>query len=94
MFGNGKEKREENREKALQDFLQKYSIKDLDPDNEKLATDAALRLENNAALSVGFTGKIEETTKISLLTAITEQNWIIINQLNRLNENIEKLANE
>ena len=35
--------------------------------------------------------KAEEQAKVTYLSALTEQNWMIIRQLSRLNKNIEKL---
>ena len=35
--------------------------------------------------------KAEEQAKVTYLSAITEQNWMIIRQLSRLNKNIEGL---
>ena len=38
-----------------------------------------------------FSGKTEDRIKIDRLAALQEQNWVIINQLIKLNKNIEKL---
>jgi len=93
MFGNGKTK-DENRQEMVDEYKQKYNLETLDSNDEALAEDIVLKLVHNGAFTSGFTGKIEDLTKITLLSALTEQNWIIINQLNRLNKNIEKLANK
>lgn len=35
--------------------------------------------------------KAEEQAKVTYLSALVEQNWLIVNQLSRLNAGIEKL---
>lgn len=35
--------------------------------------------------------KAEEQAKVTYLSALVEQNWMIIRQLSRLNKNIEEL---
>jgi len=93
VFGNGKSK-EENRKELLDEYKLKYNLDKLNPDDEKLAEDIVIKLELNGASTSAFSGKIEDLTKITLLSALAEQNWIIINQLNRLNENLEKNASK
>ena len=44
--------------------------------------------ETEIALSFG---KTEDNVKIGYLGMLVEQNWVIMNQLGRLNKNIEKL---
>jgi hypothetical protein len=38
--------------------------------------------------------KAEEQAKVTYLSALVEQNWMIIRQLSRLNKNIEKLIDK
>lgn len=95
MFGNAKAK-EENREQAVQEFIQKYHLEYLAESDPELLERLVLILGNSDGLNFvsALTGNQIDRTKISYLTALTEQNWIIINQLNRLNQNIEKLLDK
>jgi hypothetical protein len=43
-----------------------------------------------AGLALSF-AKAEEQAKVTYLSALVEQNWIIMNQLSRLNKNLEAL---
>lgn len=94
MFGNGKSK-EEKQAEQIEKFQKKYHIDELDPrdlDNVKqIATDLAGNGFLKAGLALSF-GNAADQAKVTYLSTLIEQNWIIMNQLNRLNKNIEKLA--
>lgn len=93
MFGN-QQKREENKKEAISELVQKYGIEDL-AENEAIK-ELVIKLSNTDTLNLtaALSGNQPDRVKINYLCAITEQNWIIINQLNRLNSNIEKMMNK
>jgi len=92
MFG-GKSK-EENRKEAVEEYVKKYQIEELMHD--ETVQRLAIKLNNAEVLNMAtaLSGNQSDRTKIEYLSALTEQNWLIINQLSRLNANIEKLANK
>ncbi|QNK42713.1 hypothetical protein [Caproicibacter fermentans] len=92
MFG-GKPK-EEKQQEQLQKFQEKYHIDELDPKDLETVKQVASDLAGNGLLKAGMAlsfANAGEQAKVTYLSALVEQNWIIMNQLNRLNKNIEKL---
>lgn len=75
------------------EFVAKYGLEDLDDkDMEsigRLAVDLAGQGWGKAAAFFG--AKNEDRMKIFYLSAIIEQNWMILRQLARLNKNLEAL---
>lgn len=95
MFGNGKPK-EEKQEEELQKFLAKYSLEELSQKDLIIAKKISQDLVASGVLKFTslITAKGEDNVKISYLSAQVQQNWLIINQLSRLNASIERLANK
>ena len=96
LFGEKKTK-EEKEQEQIQKFVKKYSMDDMDPRDLKIVKRIANDLMGNGFLKAGMAlsfAKPEEQAKITYLSAIVEQNWMIINQLSRLNVGIEKLNNK
>jgi len=93
MFGNGKTK-DENRQEVTEDYAKKYGIESLTENS--VIQDLAVKLSQADLLNLtaALSGNQPDRTKITYLSALTEQNWLIINQLNRLNVNIEKLLSK
>lgn len=92
-FGKKKSKEEKEQEK-LQQFMERYQLEDLDEKDlvvlQRIAGDLAGNQFFKAGMALSF-AKAEEQAKVTYLSALTEQNWMIIRQLSRLNKNIEKL---
>lgn len=92
MFG-GKSK-EEKQQGQLDKFMEKYNLDELDPKDLEIVKNIANDLAGNgflkAGMALGF-ANVAEQAKVTYLSALVEQNWLIINQLSRLNKNIEKL---
>ena len=92
MFG-GKSK-EEKQQEQLDKLMEKYNLYELDPKDLETVKNIANDLAGNGLLKAGmalsFTNGADQA-KVTYLSALVEQNWLIINQLNRLNKNIEKL---
>lgn len=88
MFGN-KEKKEEKAAAKEQELLEKYGLTDLhDPvDKASVKMIAHNIFANNLMLvGAGLKGQPALVANISLLQTIIEQNWIIIRQLDKLNQ--------
>ena len=89
---DGKSKQEKSAEK-LQQFVISHNLDSLDEKDALSAKRIAIGLMGNGLIEWGtiFSGSAEDTAKLSYLSAIVEQNWMVINQLDRLNKKIDKL---
>ena len=80
-------------EEIKAEFVQRYGLEDLDEKDMhsvgRLAVDLAGSGWGKAATFFG--SKHEDQMKIFYLSAIIEQNWMILRQLARLNKNLEAL---
>ena len=86
---NKQEKQNEFREK----LIEKYKYEGMTEKEKEMLVKIAIDLQGNDFFKTGmatFT-KPDDNMKISYLSAIMEQNFIMINQLARLNNNMEKL---
>ncbi|WP_130807658.1 hypothetical protein [Senegalia massiliensis] len=96
LFGEKKTKEEKQKEK-LQKFMERYQLEDLDEKDlvvlQKIAGDLAGNGAFKAGMALSF-AKAEEQAKVTYLSALVEQNWMIIRQLSRLNKSIEDLNNK
>lgn len=93
LFGEKKTSEEKQNEK-LQAFMRRYQLEDLDEKDlvvlQRIAGDLAGNNFFKAGMVFSF-AKVEEQAKVTYLSALVEQNWMIIRQLSRLNKNIEDL---
>lgn len=88
-----KETKEEKQAKKIQDLLNKYGLNELhdNQDIESIKLIASEMAGNNLIeLGTTLSGKAEDVAKMSYLRALIEQNWIIIRQLDRLINAVEK----
>lgn len=94
MFG-GKSK-EQKQAEQLQKFQEKYHLDNLQPQDLETVRDIATDLAGNGLLKFGtiLSASGPETAMITYQSALVEQNWLIINQLSRINANLEKLLNK
>lgn len=93
IFGKRKSPEEKQQEK-LQKFMERYQLEDLDDKDLVVLQRIAGDLAGNSFFKTGMVlsfAKAEEQAKVTYLSALVEQNWMIIRQLSRLNENIEDL---
>lgn len=93
LFGGQKETKEEKQERKAQEILAKYGLDELsDPRDLASVKNISLSLAGNGLLELStlFSAKAEDQVKMGNLSALVEQNWIIIRQLDRLNKNLEK----
>lgn len=96
IFG-GKKTEEEKKAEKMKKFIDRYQLEDIDDKDfvvlEKIAND----LMGNSIFKLGMAlsfAKAEEQAKVTYLSALVEQNWMIIRQLSRLNKNIEEMKNK
>lgn len=93
LFGE-KKTAEEKRAEKLQKFMERYQLEDLDEKDlivlQRIAGDLAGNSFFKAGMALSFASG-EEQAKVTYLSALVEQNWMIIRQLSRLNKNIEEL---
>ena len=83
--------KEEKQAQELEKFMQRYHLDDLDPRDLETVRNIASDLAGNGMLKLGISlsGKPEDTAKISHLSALVQQNWLIINQLARISKQLE-----
>ncbi len=87
-----KEKQKEYRD----NLIEKYKYEGMTEREEELLVKILIDLKGNDFFKGGmvtFT-KPDDNMKVSYLSAIMQQNFIMINQLAKLNSNIEKLINK
>lgn len=92
-----KQTAEEKKQAEMQKFIQKYNIESLNPQDLEIVKNIASDLAGNGLMKTGMAlsmAKAEDQLKVTYLSALVEQNWLIINQLSRLNDAVEKLANK
>jgi len=86
-------KAQQKREDRLGNLQHKYNLYALDDDDLAIVERIYTDLAGLGLMKAGITlqSKAEETAKIGYSSAQVEQNWLIINLLSRLNENVEEL---
>ena len=89
---------EEKEQEQLERFRSKFHIDSLSPEDleivQKVASDLAGKGLMKFGLALSFSNSDAMRVQIDYLSALTEQNWLIIKQLSQLNQNIEKLLNK
>jgi hypothetical protein len=82
MFGNSEEKQQEKVDK----LLQKYRVTNVSADIKEDVNAIALGLAGNKAIELGaiLQGNGVDAVKMSYLSAIMRQNWIIIKLLDEI----------
>lgn len=93
LFGE-KQTKEEKEMEQMRKFMEKYQLEDVDQKDmvvlRRIANDLAGNGFFKAGMALSF-AKAEEQAKVTYLSALVEQNWVIIRQLSRLNKNLESL---
>lgn len=87
LFGE-KESKEEKKARKVQELLEKYGLQDLsDPRDLEAVKKISEALMGNKMIELGtaLSGSGEDVAKMTYLSALVEQNWIIIRQLDKLN---------
>ena len=83
--------KEEKQAQELEKFMHRYHLDDLDPRDLETVRSIANDLAGNGMLKlgIGLSGKPEDSAKITYLSALVQQNWLIINQLARISKQLE-----
>lgn len=89
LFGGQKETKEEKQARKTQELLDKYGLQNLsDPRDLESVKRISESLYGNKLIELGtaLSGSGEDSAKLTYLSALVEQNWIIIRQLDQLNK--------
>lgn len=80
------------KEEKLQHFMQSHHLNSLNTQDLDDAKAIARRLLGNGLIEFGtvLSGSAEDVAKLSYLSVLVEQNWMIINQLDRLNKKMQR----
>ena len=95
LFGGGN--KQSKQEKQIEKYLKKYQLEDLDEKDLVVLQRIAYDLVGNNFFKAGMVlsfAKAEEQAKVTYLSTLVEQNWMIIRQLSRLNKNMEELKDK
>ena len=89
LFGGQKETKEEKQARKVQELLEKYGLQNLsDPRDIESVKRISESIYGNKLIELGtaLSGSGEDSAKLTYLSALVEQNWIIIRQLDQLNK--------
>lgn len=91
LFGE-KISKEEKQAQEIAKMVNKYHLNDLPAEDLDTVKQIAADLAGSGLISFGVTlsGKSEDVAKLSYLSALVRQNWLIINQLSRIAKLLEK----
>ncbi|MDD2378230.1 MAG: hypothetical protein PHD10_04970 [Bacilli bacterium] len=92
LFKSKEEKDQEN----IEIFMKKYHLENIDQEDLEILKRVANDLAGNGLFKAGLAlsfAKVEEQAKITYLSALVEQNWLIIRQLSKINQNIKANKN-
>lgn len=85
--------KEDKQQKELEKFMERYQLEELDEKDlailRKIAADLIGNGLGKAGMALGF-ADISDQLTVTYLSALVEQNWMIIRQLGRLNRNLEE----
>ena len=91
IFGNKEDKAQKDLAK-LQEIAAKYNLTDVNPKDLETIRNINYGLMGSGLMEFGtlLTGKTEDNVKISYLSALVQQNWIIIRQLDEISKKLDK----
>lgn len=92
LFGT-KETKEEKQDRKNKDLLTKYGLETVNDKDLESIRNIINDLMGNGLIKTGMAlsfAKAEEQAKVSYLSALVEQNWIIIRQLDQINKKLDK----
>lgn len=91
---NSKENKEEKKQQEIEKFMERYQLDEISDQDlviiKKIATDLMGNNLLKAGMALSF-AKAEEQAKVTYLSALVEQNWIMIRQLNNISSKLDKL---
>lgn len=92
LFSN-KETKEEKKQKEIEKFMNKYQLDDINEKDlvmiKKIANDLIGNNLFKAGMALSF-AKPEEQAKVTYLSALVEQNWMIIRQLSSISDKLDR----
>ncbi|QRG68623.1 hypothetical protein [Brevibacillus choshinensis] len=96
MFFGKKETPEDKREKEVQKFLKENSLDEVSENDlqilRRISSDLAGLNLLKAGLALSF-AKAEEQAKVAYLSALVDQNWIIIRKLDEISKKLDNTNN-
>lgn len=84
--------KQEKNEQKVQEMMQRFGLSNLSPEDYKSCKKIINDLFGLGVMKAGMAfsfAKAEEQCKVSYLSAMVEQNWIIIRQLDELNQRLD-----
>jgi hypothetical protein len=85
--------KEDKQKKELEKFMERYQLDDISPKDleiiRKIAQDLAGNNLFKAGMALSF-AKAEEQAKVGYLSALVEQNWMIIRKLDEISKKLDK----
>nr|DAY03931.1 MAG TPA: hypothetical protein [Caudoviricetes sp.] len=94
---SSKENKDDKKQQEINNFMNKYQLEEIDDKDlviiKKIATDLIGNNLLKAGMALSF-AKAEEQAKVSYLSALVNQNWIMIRQLNNISNKLDKLLDK
>ena len=94
---NSKENKDDKKQQEINNFMVKYQLEEIDDKDlviiKKIATDLIGNNLLKAGMALSF-AKAEEQAKVSYLSALVNQNWIMIRQLSNISNKLDKLLDK
>ena len=94
---NSKENKDDKKQQEINNFMAKYQLEEIDDKDlviiKKIATDLIGNNLLKAGMALSF-AKAEEQAKVSYLSALVNQNWIMIRQLSNISNKLDKLLDK
>ena len=91
---NSKENKEEKKQQEIEKFMERYQLDEISDQDlviiKKIATDLMGNNLLKAGMALSF-AKAEEQAKVTYVSALVEQNWIMIRQLSNISSKLDKL---
>ena len=89
--------KEEKNEELIEKYIDRYNLDELDHKDletiKRITTDLGGNALGKAGMALSF-ANLGEQMKVSYLSALVEQNWMIIRQLSKLTKELEKMNNK
>lgn len=89
---NANETKVTKEERRIEKYKEKYNLNSLSEDDLKIVQNIATDMAGSGLMKTGMSlsfAKAEEQLKVGYLSTLVEQNWLIINQLNRLLDKLD-----
>ncbi|WP_069649647.1 hypothetical protein [Caloranaerobacter ferrireducens] len=89
LFGN----KEEKKQKEAEELMKRYKLNNIDEKDLEMIKEIANDLAGTGLLKAGMAfsfAKAEEQAKVSYLSALVKQNWIIIRKLDEISKKLDK----